>query len=104
MTQQVTITYKDDKTLNLLVSEEEMDAILEHIKDDSSCFYIFNKEAQVGVWSHRDEVRHVIVQPFVEVKDESEKGDSECIEALPSGDGDCESGEAVAIPEGESCV
>ena len=93
MTQQVTLTYKDDKTLNLLIPDEHLAAVIEDLKKETPYFYLFNEEAQIGVWSCRDEIRHVIVQPFVEVKaDESKGEDQPSIEVIQGGDEDSDYG------------
>jgi len=104
MTQQVTITYKDDKTLHLLIPEHQLAEVIEDIKEDHKYFYLFNDEQQVGVWSCRDEIRHIIVQPFVEVKDEPKAEDSPSVEAVSDGNQDSEGREGDDSPEGEASV
>lgn len=62
MTYKVTLTYKDDKVLNILTSEENLDNLLDSL-DESRVF--FDQKTQAGFWTCKKELRHIIVQNYV---------------------------------------
>jgi len=100
----LSITYKDDKVLNIVVADDAADSIIEAIKSNADHFYFFNELTKVGVWSSKTEIRNVILQPYMEPKDECEEQDSESIEPVQSGEESDRGREDEPMPEGEGSV
>jgi len=100
----LSITYKDDKVLNIVVPDDAADKIIDAIKSTQDHFYFFNELTKVGVWSSKTEIRNVILQPYVEKKDECEEQDSGSIEPIQPGEEGDRGAEAEPIPEGEGSV
>jgi len=66
MTYKVTLTYKDDKVLNILTSEENLEKLLDSL-DENRVF--FDEKTQAGFWTCKKELRHIIVQTYVPVQE-----------------------------------
>ena len=84
MIYQVTLTYQDDKTVDLLMTKEVLDCFFKDIKESN---LHYNELTGVGFWTSLDSLRHIIVQPNKEGLDCGiRETDNESSRDIPSGD------------------
>jgi hypothetical protein len=70
MNYKVSLTYSDDKVANIILTEQKLDYFLDCM--DSYKTY-FDKETGIGFWTSKDHLRHIVIQPFVEEKQEKKE-------------------------------
>lgn len=99
MNYKIILTYRDDKAVNLVLPEKQVDEFFANLNSGK---VHLNKETNIGFWTTVDQLRHIIVQPFKEENVNEPKGeDRPSDQHVPSGDEVCEAGEGAAEPEGE---
>lgn len=64
MTYQVTITYQDEKSVNILAPVDEI-VDLEKRLEKREDISLFNKKTHVGFWCPLHLVRHIIISPYI---------------------------------------
>lgn len=69
MNYKVSLTYTDDKVANIVLSEQKLD----YFECTDSCKTYFDKETGIGFWTSKDHLRHIVIQPFVEEKQEKKE-------------------------------
>lgn len=99
MSYKIILTYRDDKAVNLVLPEEQVQDFFDNLNSGK---VHLNKENDIGFWTTVDQLRHIIVQPFnPEDADVPKREDRQCNQPVPSGDEVCEAGEEPPRPEGE---
>lgn len=98
MSYQITLTYRDDKTVNIVVPADQVEPFFENLNKRQ---VHLNKENNVGFWTSVDQLRHIIVQPIKEIADEPKREDRPSDTQIPCEDGVCEAGKGEDKPEGE---
>jgi len=94
---QVSLTYSDDNTVNLVVPDDSIEEVTKAIKEHNESFYVFNEQTKVGVWTQRGQLRHIIVQPYKEPEDEPQKKDRASAEPVSDGDEHPDGGKAASV-------
>jgi hypothetical protein len=83
MTYNVTLTYRDDKTVNVVMPENQIQDFFDNL---SSGKVHLNTQTNVGFWTTVDQLRHIIVHPYKENADESGEKNQGSPKTLPEGD------------------
>ena len=69
----IIFTYKDDKTLSILISKENIKELLNSL-DDNTTF--FDEKTGSGFWTCKQEIRHIIIQEYVpELEEKAQKSE-----------------------------
>ena len=82
MIYKVVLTYNDEKTVTLMLPQEELPCLFKHIKK-SSIYY--NEFTGVAFWTSMEYLRHIIVHPHKENTDESKPQDNSGCDPVQSG-------------------
>jgi len=99
MSYKIILTYRDDKAVNLVLPEDQVDDFFANLNSGK---VHLNKETNIGFWTTVDQLRHIIVQPFNEENVDEPKGeDRPSDQPISQGDEVCEGGEEPPRPEGE---
>ena len=88
----IRITYKDDKTVAILVPKDKVQEYFDNLNHGQ---VFLNEETNVGFWTTVDQIRHIIVQEAREVEDEQGGANQPRIEIVSKGEGNPESGEGT---------
>jgi len=73
MQYQVFITFLNDKSVNVLIPESQVDEVMEMVQGSTDVF-LHNEKTNISAWFNRDEIRHILIQP---VSDEPKKEEDE---------------------------
>ena len=72
MTYQATLTYRGDKTVNLVIPDDQLKPFFDTIRTGD--LYL-NEEIKVGFWTSMDQILNIIVQPQRTVVDNPEENE-----------------------------
>lgn len=91
------LTYKDEKTVNIILAEEKIQKFFDDIGEGK---VHYNTETKVGFWTSFSELKHIIVKPVeeenIEAKNEQKRESGTSDQDVSEGNKNLEAGESVS--------